>query len=229
MWRREILNYTEIITSLPPSTFPSTTSFLLRISVSSPRPSSTSSHPVFCIPYPPASSLFLSPRPITAFTLSYYPSLYSTSLALSLSLSESCRQTRRHALMLLYLTRHAHTLFCHMHSCTLIWERGRGGEGTGALRRTGCGLSAGITNIAKHGEGVMHDASKPIMFLLFISLSFSLRHTLTPLRHTAAHEPGSGTALDVSFIQRKDQKERINSLQSSPSKDLIPSSLLVFL
>ncbi|MEQ2245692.1 hypothetical protein ILYODFUR_030613 [Ilyodon furcidens] len=78
-------------------------------------------------------------------------------------------------------------------------------------------------------RGVMHDASKPTLFLLSISLSFSLRHTLTPFRHTAAHKSGSRTALDASFIQGKDQKERINSLQPSPSKDLIPPSFLMFL
>lgn len=67
----------------------------------------------------------------------------------------------------------------------------------------------------------MHDASKAALFC-FPSLSFSPRHTLTPLTHTAAHEPGSRTALDVSFIHRKHQKERINSLQPSRSKDLSP-------
>lgn len=132
MWWREILILSEIIRSLPPSTFPFIASFLFSISALpfyQPVPSLSSAFPY----------LLLLPvslhSPFTAFTLSYYPSLYSTSLALSLSLSESCRQTRQHALMLLYLTRHTHTL-----SCTHIWETGRGEEGTRALRHTGWGL-----------------------------------------------------------------------------------------
>lgn len=74
--------------------------------------------------HPPSLSLL-------AFILSYYYSLSIPPPSSSLCHSgRAAGRQRQHTLMLLYLTRHTHTLSCPMHDCTNIRKRGRGGGAT---------------------------------------------------------------------------------------------------
>ena len=143
MWQREILIFTEISWSLPPSLhfygflsciplsvfYPSQSSaslFLLRL------PTFISVQPTFSLflwpPLSPFTFSLPSPSPPTpppciplslwAFTLSYYHSLCIPPPSSSLCHSgRAAGRQRQHTLMLLYLTRHTHT---HTHTHTHI-------------------------------------------------------------------------------------------------------------
>lgn len=162
MWQREILIFTEISWSLPPSLPPWTViahsslspSISLHINLSS--ASLFLLHHRTFISFPPTSFLFLSPPPspslhspclplsslllllplfrslsLLAFTLSYYGSLCIPPPSSSLCHSgRAAGRQKQHILMLLYLKRHTHTFSCHMHDCTNIRKRRRGGGGT---------------------------------------------------------------------------------------------------